>query len=579
MNLEHNRHTLAHLLAAAVMKQYPHAKATIGPAVATGFYYDFDFSGGAVPGENELKKLENIMRNLLPQWTEFSHKVVTADEARTHFEGNEYKTELINDLEKAGETITFYTCGGFTDLCRGGHAEHPSEEIPADSFTLERIAGAYWRGDEKNPMLTRIYGLAFEDKATLDAYTTQIEEAKKRDHRKLGKELDLFTFSELVGSGLPLWTPRGTLLRSLLDQYVWELRTKYGYQRVTIPHFTKKDLYEKSGHWEKFADELFRITTREGKEYAVKPMNCPHHTQIFDRKPHSYKEMPQRYAETTMVYRDEQSGELGGLTRVLSITQDDSHIFCRHSQVKSEFFNIWDIVDTFYGTFGFKLRVRLSFHDPAEPEKYLGTPETWKNAEDALREIAEERKADYFEALGEAAMYGPKLDFMATDSMGRQHQVATIQLDMLQPERFDLTCNNEKGEKERVVMIHCAIMGSIERFTAVLIEHVAGAFPFWLSPVQVKVLPITDKQEGYAKSVFEKLKAAGLRVELDDSNETLGKKIRNATLEKVPYTLVIGDKEIESDTVTVESRDHGKLGALSVVDALARFTDENARRI
>lgn len=579
MNLEHNRHTLAHLLAAAVMKQYPHAKATIGPAVATGFYYDFDFSGGAVPGENELKKLENIMRNLLPQWTEFSHKVVTADEARTHFEGNEYKTELINDLEKAGETITFYTCGGFTDLCRGGHAEHPSEEIPADSFTLERIAGAYWRGDEKNPMLTRIYGLAFEDKAALDAYTTQIEEAKKRDHRKLGKELDLFTFSELVGSGLPLWTPRGTLLRSLLDQYVWELRTKYGYQRVTIPHFTKKDLYEKSGHWEKFADELFRITTREGKEYAVKPMNCPHHTQIFDRKPHSYKEMPQRYAETTMVYRDEQSGELGGLTRVLSITQDDSHIFCRHSQVKSEFFNIWDIVDTFYGTFGFKLRVRLSFHDPAEPEKYLGTPETWKNAEDALREIAEERKADYFEALGEAAMYGPKLDFMATDSMGRQHQVATIQLDMLQPERFDLTCNNEKGEKERVVMIHCAIMGSIERFTAVLIEHVAGAFPFWLSPVQVKVLPITDKQEEYAKSVFEKLKAAGLRVELDDSNETLGKKIRNATLEKVPYTLVIGDKEIESDTVTVESRDHGKLGALSVADALARFTDENARRI
>ena len=469
-------------------------------------------------------------------------------------------------------------CGGFTDLCRGGHSENPSKEIAADSFKLERVAGAYWRGDEKNKMLTRIYGLAFETKEALDAYTTQIEEARKRDHRKIGKELDLFTFSELVGPGLPLWTPRGTLLRHTLDKYVWELREKHGYERVTIPHITKKDLYETSGHWQKFADELFRIKTREDKEYALKPMNCPHHTQIFARRPHSYREMPQRFAETTMVYRDEQSGELGGLTRVLSITQDDSHVFCRANQVEDEYFKIWDIVDTFYGTFGFTLKVRLSFHDPKTPEKYLGDEKVWETAENALRSIAKQRNADYFEAPGEAAMYGPKLDFMATDSMGRSHQVATIQLDMNLPERFDLTCTNEKGEKERIVMIHCAIMGSIERFTAVLLEHLGGVFPLWLSPVQVKILPIGERQLAYASEVFKAFKAAGIRAELDESNETLGKKIRAASMEKIPYTLVIGDKEIESKTVTVESRDNGKLGALSVEDALSRLKEEIAEK-
>jgi len=567
-SIENIRHTLAHLLAAAVQGAHPGAKLTLGPAIETGFYYDIDFGDEKI-ADDGLKKLEKQMRKLLPSWKEFSHREVSKDEALQIFAGNPYKTELIEEIAGRGEAITLYTCGNFTDLCRGGHAEHPSEEIASDSFALDRVAGAYWRGDEKNPMLTRIYGLAFESKDALDAYLAQREEAKKRDHRKLGAEMDLFLTSELVGQGLPLWTPRGTLFRHTLDAYVWELREKHGYQRVTIPHLTKKDLYEKSGHWSKFSDELFRITTREGKEYAVKPMNCPHHTQIFDRKPHSYREMPQRYAETTMVYRDEQSGELGGLTRVLSITQDDSHVFCRMNQVRDEFFKIWDIVDTFYGSFGFTLRVRLSFHDPAEMEKYLGSPEIWKNAEDALRSIAEERKADYFEAPGEAAMYGPKLDFMATDSMGRQHQVATIQLDMNQPERFDLTCINEKGEKERIVMIHCAIMGSIERFSAVLIEHLAGVFPLWLAPVQVQVLPISEKHAAYADAVVAELKQKGLRAELSEATESLGKRVRAAKLAKVPAFIVVGDAEVDNQTVTVENNRTGDKATVPLADFIS----------
>lgn len=397
---------------------------------------------------------------------------------------------------------------------------------------------------------------------------------EERDHRRIGQELDLFTFSELVGSGLPLWTPRGTIIRQELDKFVWDLRSKYDYGRVTIPHITKKDLYERSGHWDKFSDELFRITSREGREYAMKPMNCPHHTQIFARKPHSYREMPQRYAETTMVYRDEQSGELGGLTRVLSITQDDSHVFCRHTQIRDEFFKIWDIVDTFYKTFGFSLRVRLSFRDPAEPGKYLGTSEIWDDAENALREIAQERDADYFEGPGEAALYGPKLDFMAKNAAGREWQVATIQLDMNIPERFDLTCINEKGEKERVVMIHSAITGSLERCIAVLLEHFDGALPTWLSPVQARVIPIADAHKEYAHAALEQLKAAGIRADIDDSNETLGKKIRQAKVEKIPYTLVIGDAEVAAQTATLEHRENGKIGQLSLADITSKLTEE-----
>ncbi len=556
--LEQKRHTLAHVMAKAIVDAYPQAKLTLGPAIDTGFYYDVDFGGGETLGDDGLKDIQKAMKKLLNTWTTWSHKEVTVEEARAQFAGNPYKLELIEEIAARGETITLYTCGSgkseFTDLCRGGHTENPQAEIDADSFKLDKVAGAYWRGDEKNQMLSRIYGLAFETKADLEAYLFRLEEAKKRDHRKLGKEHDLFTFSELVGAGLPLWTPKGTMIRHQLDTYIWQLRDKHGYQRVTIPHITKKDLYVTSGHWDKFADELFRITTREGKEYALKPMNCPHHTQIFDRHPHSYRDMPQRYAETTMVYRDEQSGELGGLTRVLSITQDDSHVFCRHSQVKEEFFKIWDIIDTFYGTFGFDLRVRLSFHEPSEMEKYLGTKEIWENAENALREIAKERNADYFEAPGEAAMYGPKLDFMAKDSLGREHQVATIQLDMNLPERFDLSCINEKGEKERIVMIHCAIMGSIERFSAVLIEHLGGNFPLWLAPEQVHIIPVAEVHHAYADQVYHALKAVGIRVQLDDSNDSMGKKIRGAKQGKVPYFIVIGDVEVEAKNVTIENR-------------------------
>ncbi|MBU6214401.1 threonine--tRNA ligase [Patescibacteria group bacterium] len=574
-SLEAKRHTLAHLLAAAMQKLHPEAKPTIGPAIENGFYYDFDTHSIK---EEHLQALQDEMTKLLPHWTAFSREEVSAEKARERFKDNPFKIELIDELEKDGATITLYTCGGFTDLCRGGHAEHPSREITEHSFVLDRVAGAYWRGDEKKPMLTRIYGLAFDTKEELDAYRAQREEAKKRDHRKIGQELDLFTFSELVGSGLPLWTPKGARMRHALDAYIWELRAKHGYERVTIPHITKRALYETSGHWEKFADELFRITTREGKEYALKPMNCPHHTQIFNRRPHSYRNMPQRYAETTMVYRDEQSGELGGLTRVLSITQDDSHVFCRHSQVRDEFFKIWDIVDTFYGTFGFTLRVRLSFHDPASAEKYLGTPEIWKNAEDALRSIAKERGAEHFEAPGEAAMYGPKLDFMATDSLGREHQVATIQLDMNLPERFDLTCINEHGEKERVVMIHCAIMGSIERFSAVMLEHTGGNLPLWLSPLQMRILPVSEKHHAYAEEVLAILKTAGIRADVDGADESLGKKIRQGKVEKIPYLLVVGDTEAAAKTVTVESRDHGKKENESVSDFVNRAREEIAAR-
>ncbi|HEY4526602.1 MAG: threonine--tRNA ligase [Parcubacteria group bacterium RIFCSPHIGHO2_01_FULL_56_18] len=397
------------------------------------------------------------------------------------------------------------------------------------------------------------------------------------DHRRLGRELDLFTFSDLVGPGLPLWTPRGAIVRHELDTFVWELRKKHGYARVAIPHITKKELYERSGHWDKFAEELFRITSREGREYALKPMNCPHHTQIFNRRPHSYREMPQRYAETTVVYRDEQSGELGGLTRVLSITQDDSHVFCRTRQIKSEFNKIWDIVDTFYKNFGFALRVRLSFRDMNEPQKYLGTPEIWDKAENELREIAEERGADYLEGPGEAALYGPKLDFMATNSAGREWQVATIQLDMNLPERFDLTCVNEEGRHERIVMIHSAITGSLERCTAVLLEHLGGALPLWLSPVQTVVLPVSEKHAGYAQKIVEELTEEGVRAELDADNESLGKRIRNAKQMKVPYILVVGDEEVQAESATLESRG-GKIGALPIQEIILRLRAEIENR-
>jgi threonyl-tRNA synthetase len=561
------RHTLAHVLAAAVRELYPHAKPTIGPTVDNGFYYDFDFSGGDKPGDRELQKIEQKMREILKKWETIEREEVAEAAVREYFAGNPYKLELIDEILARGEPLTLYRSFGtptsnlqpptslFTDLCRGGHAEHPNKDIPSTCFTLDRIAGAYWRGDEKNAMLTRIYGLAFESKDALVAYKTQREEAERRDHRKLGKELGLFFFSELVGPGLPLWTPKGTIIREQLNDYVWQLRKERGFMKVTIPHITKKELYETSGHWSKFADELFKIETREGHLFAMKPMNCPHHTQIFDSTPKSYRDMPQRYAETTMVYRDEQSGELSGLSRVLSITQDDAHVFCRYNQIETEMLAIWDIIDIFYKTFGFsELTVRFSRHDPEHFEKYIGTKERWAEAESKLLAVINSRSQSHFDGLGEAAMYGPKIDFMAKDAMGRTLQVATIQLDLNMPMNFGLSCVNEKGEKEDIAMLHCAIMGSIERFMTILIEHFAGVFPLWLSPVQLRIVPIGEAHRAYAQEVYELLKQADIRVEIDLSDDSLGKRIRNAKVDKLPYFAVIGDKEVEGHTVTLESR-------------------------
>lgn len=570
-----NRHTLAHLLAASVRALYPGAQNAIGPAIDNGFYQDFELPSPI--SDADLPKIEAKMREILTTWTSSSHREVTIEEAKEEFSWNTYKTQLIEEFGVEGKTITFYTLGDFVDLCKGGHSEKPATDVLPDSFKLDRVAGAYWKNDENNKMLTRIYGLAFENKEALLAYEQMREEAQKRDHKKLGKELDLFTFSELVGPGLPLWTPKGTLMRNLLDEYVWELRKARGYERVEIPHITKKELYETSGHWNKFKDELFRITTREGHEFAMKPMNCPHHTQIYARKLWSYRELPQRYANSTTCYRDEQTGELSGLSRVRAFTQDDAHVFCRMSDVKEEFLKVWDVITTFYSSFGFDLKVRVSKHDPKTPEKYLGDKEVWEKAESILEGIAKEKKVETFEGIGEAAFYGPKLDFMAHDAIGRQWQVATIQLDMNMPERFDLSCVNEKGERERIVMIHAAIMGSIERFMSILIEHLGGNFPLWLSPVQVAIVPISEKQAEYAEGVYKTLKDSGVRVTLDDGNDSLGKRIRGAKTERIPYVIVIGDKEKDSNTLTIETRTE-KLEGVALEDFRQRIEKEIQER-
>lgn len=569
------RHSLAHLLAMAVLERDPQAKPTIGPAVDDGFYYDFQLSQPL--GEDDLPALQARMVELAESGLTFERSEA-ADRAgaRAKVAGNQFKEELVDELPE-GEPITFYTSGSFTDLCRGGHVANTAE-IAAGSFKLDRVAGAYWRGDEENAMLTRIYGLAFPTKDDLDAYLTQREEAKKRDHKKLGPELDLFTFSDLVGSGLPLWTPRGATLRQVLDDYVWQLRSAAGYERVEIPHITKKDLYEVSGHWQKFQDELFKITTREGHLFAMKPMNCPHHTQIYARRQWSYRELPQRYANTTMCYRDEQSGELAGLSRARSFTQDDAHVFCRMAQAREEFLKIWDIVHTFYGSFGFQLRVRLSLHDPANPQAYLGDEARWAEAEGMLRGIIEAKGGDWYEGVGEAAFYGPKLDFMAKDSLGRSWQVATIQLDMNMPERFDLTCVNESGQPERIVMIHAAIMGSIERFLSVAIEHFAGAFPLWLAPEQVRVASVSDAHIPAAEQLAAELRQAGLRVHVDTSNESVGKKIRAAEVAKVPYAIVFGEKEAAGQPLQVRVRSQRDPWTGDVASFVSKLRELNQSR-
>ncbi len=574
--LEQIRHTLAHLLATAAKEFDPEVKLGIGPTTDDGFYYDFKFT--KVPTPEDLKSIEQVMRKLVNKKLPMSGREIDREEGTKLFANQPFKLELLYEYHGEGKTLTAYTVGEFTDLCKGGHVLNTGE-IDAGSFTLTRVAGAYWRGDEKNPQLTRIYGMAFESKDALLAHEKQLEEAKKRDHRKLGKELGLFVFSDLIGPGLPLFTPRGTIIRELLNDYVWELRKARGYQKVTIPHITKKSLYEMSGHWAKYADDLFKVNTREGHLYAMKPMNCPHHAQIFDSSPHSYRDMPERYAETTMVYRDEQSGELSGLSRVLAITQDDAHVFCREAQIQHEANIIWDIIEKFYGTFGFTLTPRFSRRDPKTPEKCLGSDEVWEKSEGALQELMEKRGTTWIDGLGEAAFYGPKIDFIAKDSIGRILQVATIQIDFIQPENFGLVCTNEKGEKEQIVMFHCAIMGSIERFMSIIIEHFAGAFPAWLSPTHVSVIPVSEKHEEVARALVEKLKANNLRVILDASDNSLGKRIRAQKEMKVPYVIVMGDKEAESGNLTIEKRDGGKIEGMAVDAFITELSKEVSERL
>lgn len=586
--LEMMRHSCAHLIAAAVYELYPEAKFGVGPVVENGFYYDIKIPGEF--GEDKLKEIEKMAIKLKNKKIPFVRKEMDIDEAIKYFEGKnqDFKVSLLQDLKEKGTTkmnaeelqdvggdvnnVSVYETGNFVDLCRGPHVESSAQ---VGSFKLTKLAGAYWRGDDKNPMLTRIYGVCFETEKELDEYLKQLEEAKKRDHRKLGVELDLFTFSELVGPGLALWTPKGTLLRNTLDDFVWELRRERGYTKVTIPHITKRALYETSGHWQKFSEELFHIITREGHEFAMKPMNCPHHTQIYAHVPRSYRDLPQCYAETTMVYRDEQTGELSGLSRVRCITQDDAHVFARESQVKEEVFKIWDIIEIFYRATGFgNLKVRLSLHDPEHFEKYLGTKEVWEKTENQLRDLAKERGVEAFEAKGEAAMYGPKVDFLATDSLGREWQVATIQIDRNMPERFDLECINEKGEKERIVMLHAAIMGSIERFLSVLIEHHAGAFPVWMTPTQLVLAPVSSKHADEAKKVAEEFSTLGVRVEVDDADETIGNKVRKAAKQKIPYIVVFGDKEATGEPWMIRVRGQEEQLKMSKEEFVEKITTE-----
>lgn len=573
------RHSLAHIMAQAVQHLWPEAKFGVGPAIENGFYYDIDL-GDTKVSEADFKKIEKEMRTIINRDYPFERSEKPIDEALAWAKGagQPYKVELLNDLKREGTTlageldatmmgmelpagvsgtphaavtsvvdVSFYTDGDYTDLCRGPHVESTGK---VGAFKLMRVAGAYWRGKETNPQMQRLYGVAFATKEDLDSYITMLEEAKKRDHRKLGQELDLFIFSDLVGPGMPLWTPRGTILKNELDRYVQELRDARGFQQVSIPHLTKKDLYEKSGHWTKFKDELFRITTREGHELAMKPMNCPHHTQLYAARQRSYRDLPIRYRDTTMVYRDEQSGELGGLSRVRAITQDDAHVFCRVQQVEAEAEALWDIIETFYKGCGFEeLRIRLSTHDPAHMETYAGGVEKWDATVGQLKGVIEARMGEnYIVSEGDAAFYGPKVDFLAKDAIGREHQLATIQLDFNQPEGFDLTCKNEEGADERIVMLHCAVMGSHERFLSVYIEHTAGRFPVWCAPEQVRIISVNqeDATLGFARKVAEQARELGIRVILDDSNESVGKKIRSAESWKVPYTVVVGEKEVTS---------------------------------
>ncbi len=569
----HNiRHTLAHLLAQAVKAQFPSAKLTLGPAIDNGFYYDIDFGGEKIGDEN-LKDLQTFMRKNLSKWTAFTSREVSVDEAKEVFAGNEYKLELIAEIAARGEKITLYSCGGFEDLCRGGHAESPATEISADAFKLDRVAGAYWRGDEKNKMLTRIYGLAFATKEDLDAYLTQQEEAKKRDHRKLGKELELFTVIDEIGAGLPLFYPNGTIIRRTIENFIQKIQEKRDFVPIWIPHITKGKLYEISGHLDKY-DAMYSPMRVDEDDYYLKPMNCPHFMMLYRSLPHSYRDLPVRYTCTTTNYRYEKSGELSGLTRVRALTQDDCHVFCEAEKIHDEIQVMLEMIGELYNTFGLTdFYVRISLRDSQNKSKYLGTDAVWETAENALRDIVKKTGWNYKEAEDEAAFYGPKLDFMFKDAIGREWQLSTIQLDFNLPERFELDYTNNQGTKSRPVVIHRAMLGSVERFMGIMIEHFAGAFPVWLSPTQVTVVPVMENQAEYAESIFKVLKEKGIRVKLDASNDSLGKRIRAAKTMKVPYVIVVGDKEKDSQTLTIETRGE-KIEGITLADFTNRLQKE-----
>ena len=566
------RHTLSHIMATALTEMYPGIQFGVGPAIKDGFYYDVDLSRVKAKNDEvvkisdaDLSKIEKKMREVIARGFKMQYSEKSRAEALDWAKqnGQDFKIELINELPE-GEVISFYQLGDFTDLCKGPHIESDKE---VGAFKLMRVAGAYWQGDENKPMLTRIYGVAFETEDELKEYLEKIEEAKARDHRKLGKELDLFCFSDLVGAGLPLFSPRGTILREMMSEYSLSLRGVSGFEKVWTPHITKMDLFKASGHYAKFGDELFIVHSQvSGEDFALKPMNCPHHAQIFASRPRTYKEMPVRYMEATTVYRDEKSGELGGLSRVRSLTQDDSHVFCRKSQIEDEIKNLIKIVRELYTTVGMgKLRARLSYR--SDEDKYLGDMSLWEMAQAQIKSAAIDNGLDFFEAEGEAAFYGPKIDFMAEDAIGREHQVATVQLDFVQPERFDLNFVNEKGEKERPVMVHHATLGSIERFLAVFIEHTAGWFPFWCAPEQVRIVTVNDGVLGYVSEIEDVLKQIvldkplkynDLRFTTDKTDDSLGKKIRRATSMKIPVILVVGPKDMEARTVSVRLKDEEK---------------------
>ncbi|HQB27758.1 MAG TPA: threonine--tRNA ligase [Paludibacter sp.] len=566
-------HSSAHLMAEALQELYPGIKFGIGPAIENGFYYDVD-PGSAVIKESDLPVIEQKMVELAARKEAILRRDITKADALKKFQdkGDEYKVELINELEDG--TITLYTQGSFTDLCRGPHLPDTG---PIKAIKLLSVAGAYWRGDEKRKMLTRIYGITFPKKKMLDEYLVLLEEAKKRDHRKIGRELELFAFSDTVGKGLPLWLPRGTALRLRLEDFLKKIQRKFEYEQVMTPHIGNKELYVTSGHYAKYGQDSFQPihTPEENEEYLLKPMNCPHHCEIYKVKPRSYRDLPLRMAEFGTVYRYEQSGELHGLTRVRSFTQDDAHIFCTPDQLKSEFLKVVDIIYIIFNALDFKnFEVQISLRDPDNKDKYIGSEENWQKAEQAIIEACEEKGLKARVELGEAAFYGPKLDFMVKDAIGRRWQLGTIQVDYNLPERFELEYTGEDNQKHRPVMIHRAPFGSMERFVAVLIEHTAGRFPLWLTPDQVVVLPISEKFNDYAYAIAKELNNQEIRVQVDDRNEKIGRKIRDNELKRIPYMLIVGEKEAENNQVSVRRQGEGDKGSMSVADFANMINEE-----